>query len=42
MNNLYDLIQKTDLFDDLKLRKNILADVVPKSLQDLLGLDVVL
>lgn len=32
MNNLYDLIQKTDLFDDLKLRKNILADVVPKSL----------
>ena len=32
MNNLYDLIQKTYLFDDLKLIRNILADAVPKTL----------
>ena len=42
MNNLYDLIQKTDLFDDFELRKSILADVIPKSLITLVGIDALL
>ena len=32
MNNLYDLIYQTDLFEDMKLRKSILADAIPQSL----------
>lgn len=39
MNNLFDLIFQTDFFDDMKLRRNILKDVLPKSLQSLVGLE---
>jgi len=42
MNDLYDLINETNFFDDEKLRRNILSDVIPKSLQSLLGLDTIL
>jgi hypothetical protein len=32
MNNLADIIQTTDLFDDIKVRKNVMKEVLPKSL----------
>ena len=42
MNNLADIIQKTDLFEDLRVRKNVMREVLPKSLQNLIGLDEIL
>jgi len=42
MNNLADIIQTTDLFDDIKVRKNVMKEVLPKSLQNLIGLDEIL
>ena len=42
MNDLYDLIHDTDFFDDMELRKSILSDVIPKTLIDLKGLDVLM
>lgn len=42
MNDLYDLISNTDFFEDQALRRSILKDVIPKSLQDLLGMDTLL
>lgn len=42
MNELYDLISETDFFDDIKLRRSILNETIPKSCIDLLGLDTLL
>lgn len=42
MNDLYDLITQTDFFDDMQLRRNILSEVIPKSLTKLLGIDTIM
>jgi len=42
MNDLCDLISSTNFFDDLKLRRSVLQDVIPKSLIALLGIDVIM
>lgn len=42
MNDLSDLIAKTDFFDDMELRKSVLKDTIPKSLIDLHGIEILL
>lgn len=42
MNDLNDIIGESDLFDDEELRRNVLQDSLPASLQELVGIDNIL
>lgn len=42
MNNLCDIIVKSDLFLNQEIKKNVMRDIIPKNLQKLVGLETIL
>lgn len=42
MNDLADVINQSDLFENLTIRKKVLLEYIPQSLTALLGGDVIL
>lgn len=39
MNNLADVILTTDLFEKVNIRNNVLKEIIPKSLRELVGME---